>query len=120
VFLDRRVDGLIVIACEGVLPQIQYLQSRDIPIVLVDHYFPEVASNYVALDNFQASYKGTNHLLDHGHNRIGMITLDTEFFHMRARTRGFITALSEFDPNPEESIVRLKEGFFRGGHGRRI
>ena len=111
VFLDRRVDGLIVIPCDGVLTQIQYLQSRDIPFVLVDRYFPDLASSYVALDNYQASYMGTNHLLDHGHHRIGMITLDTQLYHMRERTRGFISALSGVDSSPEQSIVRLHEGF---------
>lgn len=110
-FLNKQVDGLILVASEGTEPQIAELESRGIPFVLLDRYFPEIATNYVAIDNLQASYMAVNHLLDHGHKRIGMITLDTPLHHMQERKRGFLKAMAEHDLQSESRIIELNDKF---------
>ena len=96
-FLNRQVDGLIIAPCAGSESQITDLEKRGVPFVLVDRYFPDVTTNYVALDNFQASYMAVNHLIDHGHKRIGMISFDTQLHHLKERKRGYMEALLEHD-----------------------
>lgn len=92
--LNRQVDGLIIAAPEGSEAQLITLQQR-IPFVLIDRYFPELKTNYVALDNYKSIYTGVQHLLDSGYRRIGLISFDTDLFHINERVKGYRAALTE-------------------------
>ncbi len=94
-FLDRQVDGLIIAPGENSASQIALLQQQHIPFVLVDRYFPEINTNYVAMDNFKASYIAVQHLISCGCQRIGMITLKTSLFNMTERKRGYMETLEK-------------------------
>ncbi len=94
-FLNRQVDGLLIAAADGMEPQIADLQQRGIPFVLIDRYFPQLRTSYVALNNYQSTHTAVQHLIDRGYQRIGMITLNSPLFHMRERTRGYQAALND-------------------------
>ncbi|HEX9512644.1 MAG TPA: substrate-binding domain-containing protein [Puia sp.] len=96
VFLDRQVDGLIIAPAENTESQLRALQKAGTPFVLIDRYFPELRSNYVALDNFKAAHTAVKHLIQEGNRRIGLITFETELFHLQERKRGYLAALKEF------------------------
>ncbi|WP_221391667.1 LacI family DNA-binding transcriptional regulator [Dyadobacter sp. NIV53] len=111
-FLNKQVDGLIIAPCHGSEAQIIELENRNFPFVLVDRYFPEITTNYVALNNFQASYMAVNHLIDHGHKRIGMITLNSPLHHMKERKRGYMEALLEHDRTfVPDHLIELSQDF---------
>ena len=111
-FLNKQVDGLIIAPCQGSESQITDLENRNIPFVLIDRYFPSITTNYVALNNFQASYMAVNHLIDHGHKRIGMVTLDSALHHMKERKRGYMEALTEHDHTFEpDRLIELRQDF---------
>lgn len=93
--LNRQVDGLLIFPSEGSESQLVELQKQGIPFVLIDRYFPELKTNYVALDNFGAIHKAMQHLIDSGYSRIGMVTFDTTLFNLNERKRGYLTALKE-------------------------
>lgn len=93
--LNRQVDGLILSPPENSQPQIEELRKNEIPFVLLDRYFPEVKTNYVALNNHAAAQMATEHLLEIGCKRIGMIGYHTSLFHLLERKRGYITALKK-------------------------
>src|SRR5688572_19413439 len=63
-FLNRQVDGLIMAPGETSASLVDLLQQQQVPFVLVDRYFPELDTNYVAIDNCQASSSATQHLVD--------------------------------------------------------
>jgi LacI family transcriptional regulator len=94
-FLNRQVDGLIITPAENTASQIITLQRQDVPFVLVDRYFPEIDADYVALDNFEASFSAIEHLASRGYKRIGMISLNTSLFNIQERTRGYISGLGK-------------------------
>lgn len=94
-FVDRQVDGLIIAPAENTEPHLRFLQEQQIPFVLVDRYFPELKSNYVALDNFQASYNSTEYFIKSGIQCIGMIGFKTQLFTLNERKRGYLTALHD-------------------------
>lgn len=94
-FLNRQVDGLIISAPDGAEEQIQYLQTHGIPFVLLDRYFPKIPSNYVVLDNYTASFEATEHLIQKGRRRIGLITYKTGLFHLKQRKKGYQNALKK-------------------------
>ncbi|MEZ0485253.1 LacI family DNA-binding transcriptional regulator [Fibrella aquatica] len=91
--INRQVDGLLIAAPEGAEAQLAALQQR-IPFVLIDRYFPALTTSYVALDNYKSIYSGVQHLIDSGYRRIGLVTIQTDLFHMQERTRGYLAALS--------------------------
>ena len=86
-FTGRKVDGLLIAATAGTEDQLRQLQEQKVPFVLVDRYFPGISSNYVGLDNYNASYKAVQHLAEKGRKRIGLITYDTQLFHINERKR---------------------------------
>lgn len=91
--LDRQVDGLIIAPPAFSEHQVIYLQKQQVPFVLVDRYFPDLPTNYVALDNYGAAFKGVEYLINNGRRKIGMITYDSTLFHLQERTRGYTAAL---------------------------
>lgn len=95
--LNRQVDGLLIVPTEGMEAQLAELQRQQVPFVLIDRYFPELPTSYVALDNYQALYQAVEHLKEAGYNRIGLVTLESALMPMRERSRGYLAALSAYD-----------------------
>ncbi len=94
-FLDFRVDGLILASTQGIEKKIEQLSNQKVPFVLVDRYFPKVETNYVAMNNWQASYDATEYLIKHGKKRIASFSYNTDFYHMAERLNGYKAALKD-------------------------
>lgn len=105
-FLDRQVDGFIIVPAEGSEPQIQKLIDINIPFVLLDRYFPILNTNYIILDNFNAAYKSINHLVSNSYKKIGMIAYKSHLIHMQERIRGYICAMKD---NNLDSFISVRE-----------
>lgn len=95
VLIKRQVDGFIIAPAENSEKQVEYLNAQNIPFVLIDRYFPDIPSSYVVTDNYQASYNATNHLIDTGHKRIGMLAYKSNLIHMKERKRGYLDAVRD-------------------------
>ncbi|WP_461071064.1 LacI family DNA-binding transcriptional regulator [Spirosoma horti] len=93
--LNRQVDGLLIAPPEGIEPQLADLQQQGIPFVLIDRYFPDLKTNYVALDNYGAIYTAVQHLIDSGYRRIGLVTFQTGLITLQDRKRGYLSALKD-------------------------
>ena len=104
--INRQVDGFIIAPAEGTAMQIKALNDKKTPLVLIDRYFDEVPTNYVVLNNFDASYDAISHLIDNGYRKIGMIAYQSTLIHMQERIRGYSEAMT--DRNPENEI-RIEE-----------
>ncbi|WP_214228326.1 substrate-binding domain-containing protein [Pedobacter sp. B4-66] len=102
VFVNRRVDGLILVPTEGSENEIEVLQRSGIPFVLVDRHFPEIQCNYISLDNYKAAYNATQYLIDKGHRRIAFVNYRTTLFHLLERNKGYADALKQNNINFEE------------------
>ncbi len=87
--INKGVDGLIIVPCDNSEKSIASLVNNNIPIVLFDRYFPEINVSYVALNNFNASYISTKHLLNAGYNAPCMVAYDVNLIHMKERIRGY-------------------------------
>lgn len=103
VFINRQVDGLIVVPVENAQDQIKLLQNSTIPFLLIDRYFPEVKANYIALNNYLAAYQATQYLLKSGHKKIAFVNYKSTFHHLQERNRGYLDALkhSDIEFNPK-------------------
>jgi LacI family transcriptional regulator len=94
-FLNRQVDGFIIAFPENTQTQAQYLKQIGIPFVMIDRYFPEIASNCVSINNYSAAASAINHLLENGRRRIGIVTYATALHHLNERKRGAIDLLGD-------------------------
>lgn len=113
ILLNHQVDGLILAPAENSLSQLLYLQENEVPFVLIDRYFPEIKTNYIAIDNYQAAFTLVKHVIDKGYKCIGLITFKSSLFHLQERKRGYIRALKENNLPSEEEWI--KEVSINGG-----
>lgn len=104
--INRQVDGFIIAPAEGTESQIKAIQEKKTPLVLIDRYFPEMPTNYVVLENFEASYDAICHLIGKGYRKIGMIAYQSSLIHMQERIRGYKEAMTENNP---ENEIRVEE-----------
>ncbi len=102
VLINRQVDGFIIVSSEGSEKQIHYLKEKNIPFVLLDRHFPDIQTDFVATNNYKASYDAATHLIRGGYERIGLFAYKSEMFHMKERIRGYRNALRDngIAPNP--------------------
>ena len=93
--LARRVDGFLVLSLDPDSSALGGLLESEAPTVLVGTKWPGVPS--VRIDDESAARLATQHLLNLGHRRVGMIAGRpgrSPFLAERARKRGFEAAVA--------------------------
>ena len=105
-FLDRQVDGFIIVPSEGCDEEIKELVRKEVPVVLLDRYFPEISTNYIVLNNYKATYEAVNHFLTRGYKQIALIVYKSALFHMQERVRGYRQAMND---NHNTANIQVKE-----------
>jgi LacI family transcriptional regulator len=82
--------------------------SAHLPLVMVDRYLNEDRYNYVKLDNHLASYEATEHLVDKGYQKIGIIGYDTQMLHIQGRFQGYQKALQALKPTAKPLLGEVR------------
>jgi len=93
VFMNRQVDGFIITPAEGSEQQIRQLVDSQVPVVLLDRYFPGIDASHVVLDNRKASFDATTHLISHGTRSITMVAYQQNLSQMEDRIGGYEDAM---------------------------
>lgn len=106
--VNKGVDGLILVPCEKTEKFVQSLADNNTPIVLFDRYFQNFNIGYVALNNYNATYAATRHLLEAGYNSPGMVAYDLNLTHMKDRIRGYKKAMADHGLRDRINIGFLK------------
>jgi LacI family transcriptional regulator len=111
ILLNRQVDGFIIVPAEDSDEQIQNLIRKNIPLVLVDRYFPEINTSHVVLDNYQATYDATMQLINDGYKDISMVAYKSSLIHMKERIRGYKEAMetNHLAENIKVSEIRYEQ-----------
>lgn len=102
--IARRVDGFIVVS-SGVSENL--LGTMDVeripPIVYVDA--PQMKSNCILADAQGAAYQATRHLIEHGHERITLISAPLDWENVETCLHGYQEALAESGLPYDSSMV---------------
>lgn len=112
----ERVDGVLIISLSPRNEDVPFLESADVPIVLVDANHPSLPTlNRVIVDDTEGGEKATQHLIDLGHRRIGYISdflvTSFNFTSSKFRFKGYRRAL-------EKAGIPFKAEYHRQGeHG---
>lgn len=104
-FMERQVDGFIITPSAGIKETIRELIEAQVPVVLFDRYFRDLKTNFVIIDNEEAAYRATKHLLENDFKNIGFITTDVEQTQMADRLNGYKSAVRDF--LVEEKFLKL-------------
>ena len=104
---QSQVDGFIISPPINSEDQIRTLSKGPIPFVLIDRFIPEIDCNHIVVDNFDAAYTATKHLLSLGRRRIANITLNLDLANMKDRTDGYKQALRDASIEVDENLVKV-------------
>lgn len=87
---------------------IRQLHSANVPLVLIDRYYPDLTTDYVGPDNVAGGFRATEHLLILGYRRIGFVFSAEETLHtssVRERWEGYRAALQKYNVAYDEALV---------------
>jgi LacI family transcriptional regulator, repressor for deo operon, udp, cdd, tsx, nupC, and nupG len=109
--VGKRADGVIMISTP--LPSgTQLPRAGDLPpIVFAD--VPGVSGPAVEFDLKGAAAQATQHLIDHGHQHIGLITPPVEWHNVAPLAAGFNQALGSGGLTPDPKLVAMISDFSR-------
>lgn len=91
--LKQRVDGIISAATSQPWVELSKAEIQQTPIVFVDRTFDNLDGYYVGVDNKGGAYRGTQHLIQCGYQKIGILSGLDRLSTMRERLDGFCQAL---------------------------
>jgi DNA-binding LacI/PurR family transcriptional regulator len=104
----KHVDGIIAVSHDtsGFLAPGEGQEERAAPLLpIVSVNWPDAAGYAVMMDSASAAYQGTQHLLAHGHRRVGLITWEREIANIRLANAGYRRALREAGIKADPALV---------------
>ncbi len=93
---SRRLDGMILaLPLATSLEQVRQLAIERLPLVIIDLQYP-IDVDHIAIDNLSGAYAATEHLIQLGHRRIGLICGPDILPVSQSRLEGYRAALSDY------------------------
>ena len=112
--IGRRVDGLLLIGGDVPVEQLNQLRER-LPTIVVAREVVGWENQCIHVDNVQAGYEATKHLIDFGHQRIALLRGIKEHPDAIQRFEGYAKALSEAGIEFDTDLIY--QGDFSGQSG---
>ena len=103
-FLDRSVDGLVVLGGNleaSVLVEI----AQEIPMIVIARDIPELGCQSISLEDYQGAYEATRYLIEAGHRRIAHITGIQQHQDTLSRIEGYQQALRDAGFTPDPNLI---------------
>lgn len=111
-FLDRRVDGIILVCADPATPVVAVVAGAGVPLVTVDRS-TTAAVSIVRVDNVTGGRLATRHLIEHGHRRIAVVQGPSTLENAVDRRRGWEQAMSAAGLPATRHLVGATDGFSR-------
>jgi LacI family transcriptional regulator len=105
VLSKKQVDGIIFVAAGDQADSLEFLVSRNMPVVMIDRDVPNVEVDAVLTDHQLGGYLATRHLLELGHTRIACIAGPSSITPSAERIIGYRKALEEAGLPYDEKLV---------------
>lgn len=111
-FLDKRVDGLIVMAPDLDRDGTALLLKTKTPLVFLNTYAEGLSADVFNFDNYAGANMLTQHLLDNGHRRIALVHGPVLAQDAQERARGYRAAMAD------AGVEHTTDLEFQGGYTR--
>lgn len=95
VFINKGVDGIVIVPCDGSDSYILQMESKNIPVVLIDRTVQGTHFPSVMLDNVAAARIMTSKLIRKGYRHIEMVSYSMRTSNIRDREKGYVEAMKE-------------------------
>lgn len=102
---ENSVDGMLLLGTEMEKQDLRNFLKIDIPILLLDSYFPDINASCVVIDNVSGVYTATKHLLEEGHREIGYLKSSVAIQNFKERYEGYLKALADAGLAPEAAFT---------------
>ncbi|MES3628929.1 MAG: LacI family DNA-binding transcriptional regulator [Longimonas sp.] len=104
--LRGRVDGLLIMTTH-VAAQKELLDdiAIDVPVVFMNSALDGSTYNTFEIENCKGAYTATKHLVEQGHEKIGIILGPSDSHDVRERVKGYRAALSEAGLDPDAQPI---------------
>ncbi|MFT3850999.1 MAG: LacI family DNA-binding transcriptional regulator [Propionivibrio sp.] len=105
-FLAKKaVDGFIYMPLGNQEDIVARLLEKSVPVVLIDRPLPGLSCDTVLVDNLNAAYGAIEHLINHGHRRIGIIAGPPGIYTAQERLKGCRRVHEDFDLPIDDSLI---------------
>ncbi|MBO0882710.1 MAG: substrate-binding domain-containing protein, partial [Mycobacterium sp.] len=108
--LATGVAGILLYPVEGRShpATLAELRRHEIPIVMIDRYRQDVVTDAVLVDNVDAGYQVTRHLISLGHHCIATLWSETDCSSVQDRLAGHLRALRDagLRTRPEFTVLQ--------------
>ncbi|NQU86207.1 MAG: LacI family DNA-binding transcriptional regulator [Mariniphaga sp.] len=111
--LSHRVDGVLVSISKQTsdYQHLYDIKDRGIPIVFFDRIVPGFIADQIIIDDLEASYRATKHLITGGRKRIAHFAGPQRLLIGKQRKEGYIKALKEAGLPIEEELMQEADTF---------
>ncbi|MBC7870385.1 MAG: LacI family DNA-binding transcriptional regulator [Chitinophagaceae bacterium] len=115
--LRQRVDGMIINSSARDSQSLMVLGENNIPIVLFDRNLKDLRCNKVFCDNSMGGFTGMEHLIQLGHERIGVVGAPSHPEPIIRRVLGIRQAMTQYEmPYDPELMVMGDTQLFDMGY----
>lgn len=114
--LANRVDGILISVAKETKDYNHFYSIRDngVPLVFYDRTVPGFYADQVIIDDMDAAYRATLHLLENGRRKIAHFEGPQNLLISQQRKEGYLKALKEFGLSANEELVFKADNFEKG------
>ncbi len=103
-FIDRRVDGLVILG--GVLPEDELIAiSQRLPLIVIGRDIKAIQDRCIPLDNYGGAYAATQHLIQQGHRNIIHLTGILRHEDAQQRLAGYRQAMADANLSNDDKLI---------------
>ncbi len=114
--LQKQVDGILLVPARCSSESISLLQSRSVPVVVLDRRVPGVQVDTVRGDSEEGAYQLVRYLLGLGHHGIAVLSGPRSVSTATDRVDGYRRAMAEAGVRVDESMVHHDAFSQEGGY----
>jgi len=109
----HRVDGVLVSVSKETkqFDHLKYLQDGNIPLVFFDRIVPEIQADCVIIDDKDAAYRATMHMIEAGRRRIAHFAAPQNLIIGHDRKEGYMEALREANIPVDPGLIVEADSF---------
>jgi LacI family transcriptional regulator len=114
--MEKRIDGLVLVASGADDDQELLLRHESVPIVQLDRALPGLLADLVLARQEEGAWEATRHLIELGHRDIACVSGPADLPRSRERVGGYLRAMREAGIGvPEDGVLHV-EFTSAGGH----
>jgi LacI family transcriptional regulator len=106
----HQIEGMLVVPANSSAAHFRSPQIAHVPVVAFDQPITHADYDAILVKNRQGSREAVNHLIAHGHKRIGCLGVYKQLYSIRQRIEGYRAAMKEARLSPMVGVVDPRNG----------